>query len=93
MLAAQAATPGCAMPVCARCYLSILNLSGEFVAYAKPVILFSLFVFPVFVPPAVLEKSISATDGTLQMLISFVAPFGRDRGQCALKQGDSRTIL
>ena len=95
--AVRTATPRrfeqCATPR-ADGYLLILILSGAFESYAKRSILFSLFCFYLlFVLPSGRERSIEAAGGTVQMLFSFVASFGRDSGQCVLKQGDSRTIL
>jgi hypothetical protein len=78
----------------AACYLLILILSDAFAAYAKRSILFSLLCFFLLsVPSSAWEKSINAPAERYRGLFSFVASFGRDGGQCVLKQGDSRTIL
>jgi hypothetical protein len=45
------------------------------------------------VPPSARKESINGPGGTVIDLFRFVASFGRDKGHCLPKQGDSRTIL
>jgi hypothetical protein len=74
-------------------YLSILILPSEFEKHAKRSILFSPLLHVSLSGQHRRRNGIKSYSVRDKELFRFVASFGRDKGYCLPKQGDSRTIL